>query len=221
MATYYTLDQTGTQAAAYPSEDVLWRMGPPINASGAQVVSEFDEDCYPEPPAPRSLSDVSRYELVIDEQLNGQTPNATYELAWVNPEVLGPTGYGPWNDPSNYQTGHSQNILSNPASEQGWGVGPARAWAHYPQSECPNPDRNMGQHLRNGQYPYVSAETALYYRTQLEWEQQWAGYKFRSPVAPVANVPPSVPFVQTVPTYGGGFMPLPGVDVPYSDLHAD
>lgn len=214
--TYPSLDQAGTQAGVYPSEDVLWTTGPPINTTGDQTVAGFaDSELSPYPPQPRSISDVSNYEQVIDEQLNGETSNAAYELDWINPEVLGPTGYGPWNDPTNFQTGHSQNIPSNPSSEQGWGVGPARAWAHYPQSECPNPDRNMGQHLRNGQYPYVSAETNLYYRTQLAWEEQWSIYKFRSPVAPVVQVAPSVPYVQTVPTYGGGYVPIPGVDIPY------
>jgi len=214
--TYLSLDHTGTQAAVYPDENTLWTVGPPINAPGDQTVTLYaDENLTPAPPRPRSIQDVSAYEAVIHEQLNGETSNEAYDLAWVNPEVYGPTGFGPWTSTDTFQTGHSQNIVANPSSEQGWGVGPARAWAHYPDSQAPNPDRNMGQHLRNGQYPYVASETALYWRTQLAWEEQWAGYKFRSPVAPVVQVPPSVPYVQTVPTYGGGYVPIPGVDIPY------
>jgi hypothetical protein len=206
--TFASLDLGGTQAAVYPSEDVLWAQGPLINDPGSQGVVEEGIE------APASLKQVMAYEDVIEEQVDGETSNLAYAEEWVNPEVLGPTGYGPYNDETNFQTGHSQNVVSNPASEQGWGVGPARRWAHYPHSSSPNPLRNMGQHLRNGQLPWVTADSSYYERTQLAWEQQWAPFKHRSPVSPVVPVAPSVPFVQTVPTYGGGPVEYAGIDYP-------
>ncbi len=109
-------------------------------------------------------------------------------------------------------------MQSNPGAEQGWGVGPARRWAHYPFSELGNPARNASNHLRMGQLPWAfSEQNMLYYRTQLIWEQQWAPYKQRNPVNPVVPVAPTVPFVQTVPTYGGGYVQYPGLDVPLID----
>lgn len=208
------LDQTGTQAAYYPPEDVLWAQGPPVNDVGDQGVAFIGAGEYP-PPAPRSVKDAEATETFLEEIIDGETSNGAYGEIWVNPEVFGPQGFGPWNDPGTFETGHSQNIVSNPAAEQGWGVGPARAWAHYPTEDSPNPFRNFGTHFRNGQLPWDNLSTAFYERTQLAWEQQWAGYKHRSPVAPVVNVPTSVPYVQTVPTYGGGDVQYPGVDYPY------
>jgi hypothetical protein len=51
-------------------------------------------------------------------------------------------------------------------------------------------------------------------RSGLAWEQQWEPYKQRTPVNPVVTVPTTVPFVQTVPTYGGGPEGIPGLDNP-------
>ena len=217
------LDQTGTQAAVYPSEEQLWVQGPPINAPGDQGVAYDnavgDTSVYAPPiPAPVSPKAVAATEAWIAETMNGETPNEAYVENVVNNAVYGPQGFGDWNVQA-FETGHTQVIQANPATEQGWGVGPARQWAHYPKVESPNPYRNEGQHLRNGQLPWVTASSALYYRTQLEFEQQWANYKARSPVAPVVPVAPSVPYVQTVPTYGGGLVEYPGVDFPYGGVY--
>lgn len=207
--TYASLDATGTQAAVYPSEESLWIQGPPINDPGDQGVA------YVAAPGPTMSQ--QREEDYLHEVINGQTSNDAYEETWVNVQQYGPTGFGPWNDETIFQSGHSQNVVSNPAAEQGWGVGPARRWAHYPHEDSPNPMRNMGQHNRNGQLPWVAVDSSLYERSQLAWEQQWDQFKYRSPVAPVVAVAPSVPFVQTVPTYSGGPSPYPGVDVPLPD----
>lgn len=206
--TYASLDQTGTQAAVYPSEDVLWVTGPPISDPGDQGIIAV--------PATPMLSPQTE-EDYLHELINGETPNGAYGEDWVNVQQYGPTGFGPWNDETIFQSGHSQNVVSNPASEQGWGVGPARRWAHWPHEDSPNPFRNFGQHNRNGQLPWVSVDSSLYERTQLAWEQQWAPFKHRSPLAAVVPVAPSVPFTQTVPSYSGGDIPHPGVDVPYDD----
>ncbi len=209
-----SLDATGTQAAVYPSEEALWAVGPPINAPGGQGVEYIGagEDITPVP-APTSAAAAQATEDYLHDVINGETPNGAYLENIVNNEVYGPQGFGDWNVQP-YYTGHSQNIVSNPAAEQGWGVGPARRWAHYPKVDSPNPARNEGQHLRNGSLPWVVSDSSLYERSQLAWQQQWAPYKYRRPVSAVVPVPQSVPWVQTVPTFGGGPSPVPGLDVP-------
>lgn len=213
---YASLDVTGTQAAVYPSEEALWAQGPPINDPGDQGVAYVSDDGLTPGPAPASAAAANATEEFIHEVMNGETPNEAYWEDVVNNRVIGPQGFGDWNQQP-YFTGHTQIVLSDPASEQGWGVGPARRWAHYPKVDSPNPARNEGQHLRNGQLPWVTADSSLYERTQLAWEQQWAPYKMRSPVTPVVPVPASVPFVQTVPTFGGGPLAYPGIDIPTED----
>jgi hypothetical protein len=209
-----TLDQTGTQAAVYPSEDQLWAQGPPVNSPGGQGVQYIGAaDQIIPPPAPASAAAANATEDYLHEVINGETSNAVYPEDVVNNRVFGPQGFGDWNAQP-YYSGHSQNIVSNPASEQGWGVGPARRWAHYPKVDSPNPARNEGQHLRNGALPWVTADSSLYERSQLAWEQQWDPYKQRRSPAAVVPVAQSVPFVQTVPTFAGGPAPTPGLDVP-------
>jgi hypothetical protein len=209
-----SLDLTGTQAAVYPSEAALWASGPPINAPGGQGVewTGAGEQLVP-PPAPSSAAAAQATEDYLHEVINGETSNAVWHENVVNPAVHGPQGFGDWNVQP-YYTGHSQNIPSNPGSEQGWGVGPARRWAHYPKVESPNPARNEGQHLRNGSLPWVVESSWLYYRTQLEREQSWAPFKQRRPVAATVPVAQSVPYAQTLPAFAGGPAPTPGLDAP-------
>lgn len=207
---YASLDQTGTQAAVYPSEEALWVVGPPIT-DPADPIAYTDQDGMPPPPGPYANPAVE--EAWLNAQINGQTPNLAYWESVVNNAVYGPQGFGDWNQQA-FETGHTQNVPADPSVEQGWGVGPARRWAHYPKTDSPNPARNFGTHFRNGQLPWVAADSSLYERSQLAWEQQWDPFKFRSPVSPVVPVPPAVPFGQTVPTFSGGPSPYPGVDVP-------
>jgi hypothetical protein len=216
--TYPSLDKTGSQAAIYPSEEALWIVGPPINDPGDQGVAppEGDHDGQPAPPEP-TLSPAQE-DAWIHEAMNGQTSNAAINETWVNVQQHGPTGFGAWNDGMQvFETGHTQNVVSDPGSEQGWGVGPARRWAHYPHEESPNPYRNSQNYLRNGELPWVTTSSILYYRTQLAWEQQWDPYKARSPVNPVVQVPSSVPYVSTVPTWSGGPVTHPGIDFPIGE----
>ena len=215
--TYPSLDRTATQAALYPAEETLWAQGPPINAPGDQGIATVDAGNPNRLPYPQNIKEAAANEDFLNEVMNGETSNGAYGEVWVNVGVIGPTGYGPYNDPTDFQTGHSQNVVSNPAAEQGWGVGPARRWAHYPISTLPNPFRNVTVHLRNGELPWVVADSSYYERTQLAWEQQWDKYKRRSPVAPVVPVPQSVPFTQTVPTFSGGPIHYPGIDMPIGD----
>lgn len=207
--TYAALDKTGTQAAIYPSEEALWVTGPPINDSGDQGMFAAQE-------FPVDQMTTAQEDDWLHEVVNGETSNAAIDESWVNNMVYGPQGFGDWNEQA-YETGHTQIIQADPAAEQGWGVGPARRWAHYPKTDSPNPTRNFGTHNRNGQLPWVAASSSLYERSQLAWEAQWQPYKYRSPVSPVVPVPVSVPFVQVVPTFGGGPSPHPGVDLPVGD----
>ena len=212
------LDLTGTQAAVYPSEEQLWIQGPPVNAPGGQGVDPMNTTGDPSVqapplPAPTSPAAVQATEAWLHQVINGETSNEAYVEDVVNNAVYGPQGFGDWNVQA-YESGHSQIVQSNPAAEQGWGVGPARRWAHYPKVESPNPSRNFGEHFRNGQLPWVSNESKLYVRTQLAREEHWSPFKQRSPVAPVVPVAPSVPYVQTVPTFSGGPVEYPGIDVP-------
>ena len=218
QATPAALDLTGTQAAVYPSEEQLWAQGPPVNAplgQGVDPMNTVGDAAVQAPPipAPGSLAGVAAYEAYIAEVMNGETSNAAYTEDVVNNAVYGPQGFGDWNVQA-YESGHTQIVQANPAAEQGWGVGPARRWAHYPKVESPNFARNFGTHFRNGQLPWVSVESSLYERSQLAREQHWSPFKQRSPVAPVVPVAPSVPYVQTVPTFSGGPVAYPGIDVP-------
>jgi len=221
-----SLTADGTIAAVYPSEATLWEYGPYINDPGDQGVQHpvdhhgglglYGGDEFPVLPTPNSEREAQATEDWLHGVINGQTPNGAYGEEWVNLAIGGPAGYGNFNEQP-FFTGHSQIVVSNPAAEQGWGVGPARRWAHYPFSELQNPARNARNHLRMGQFPWVTASSALYYRTQLLWEQQWAPYKQRNPVNPVQPVAPTVPYVQTVPTFGGGPVQYAGIDFPTFD----
>lgn len=222
-----SLTADGTIAAVYPSEETLWQYGPAITDPGDQGVQGPVDNAgglgiyagqqFPAIPEPTTLAEAEGTEEWLHEVTNGQTSNGAYGEQWVNLAIGGPAGYGNFNEQPWY-TGHSQIVQSNPGAEQGWGVGPARRWAHYPFSELQNPVRNAGSHLRMGQLPWSYPEqNMLYYRTQLIWEQQWAPYKKRGVVNPVVPVPTTVPWGQNVPTYGGGYVQYQGLDVPTLD----
>lgn len=219
-----SLDATGQLAAVYPSEDQLWLYGPTIANPGGDAVVDHNGgmgadgmDEFPVVSAGPTMAEAEATEEWLHEVINGQTSNGAYGEEWVNLAIGGPAGYGNFNEQPFY-TGHSQIVQSNPAAEQGWGVGPARRWAHYPFSELQNPARNARNHLRMGSLPWAySEQNMLYYRTQLIWEQQWDAYKQRVPVNPVVPVATTVPFTEIVPTYGGGDVQYPGLDVPLTD----
>jgi hypothetical protein len=224
-----SLDQLGITAAVYPSEDQLWAVGPPINDPGGQGVQGYGDsghgdlpliDSDGNPPTPSSAEQVQAMTDLQTEQMDGETSNGVWPEMVVNPEVYGPQGFGNWSD-APYMSGHTQIVQSNPSAEQGWGVGPARRWAHYPITDNPNAKRNANVHLRNGALPWVVEDSYLYERAGIEWELQFRPYKQRNPVNPVIPVATSVPFVQTVPSYGGGDVPIPGVDQPIDPVYVD
>lgn len=223
--TLASLTTDGSLAAVYPSEETLWEYGPYINDPGDQgVVGDTTYGLgvdgageYPVIPVPTSPQQLEDTEAWLHDVINGPTPSAAPEEEWVNLTITGKPGYGSFNEQPFY-TGHSQIVVSNPGAEQGWGVGPARRWAHYPFSQLDNPTRNAKNHLRMGQLPWAySEQNMLYYRTQLIWEQQWDPYKRRGPVNPVVPVATTVPYTQTVPTFGGGYVQYAGIDLPTFD----
>lgn len=131
-------------------------------------------------------------------------------LTYVLPAESPPTGWGSGND-QQYQTGHTQNTVTNPSMEQGSGVGPERAWPHYPHAVNPNPFRMLNAFQRSGTDSYSAdiyrPETAAYWNMALDVNQMTAATRQRSPVNPVLDQFPSVPFVDTVPQYAtpGGY----------------
>jgi hypothetical protein len=129
-------------------------------------------------------------------------------LIVVNPEEDEPTGWGPPNH-QQYQSGHSQNVRTNQSAEQGMGVGPERQWAHYPHVEQPNPYRNINVLQRSGMDAYspnvYRAEAVAYWALGLQVEGLSAGTRNRSPVAPVVNQVPNVPYVSTIPAFNAGY----------------
>lgn len=127
----------------------------------------------------------------------------------VNPREFGITG---WGDPNRqqFQSGHSQNVVTNESAEQGWGVGPERAWPHYPTPDNPNPYRNLNVYQRSGTDTYSTLiyrpEVVAYWAQALGLSLSQAPVKQRSPVNPVVNQEPSVPFVTTIaPISPGGY----------------
>lgn len=219
-----SLDATGTVAAVYPSEAQLWVQGPQITDPSGQGVADIGAGQFMgTPPAPTGQQGIDAEEQYLHDLINGPTSNGAPDLWWVNNQQYGPTGVGDWNitvwgSPTNAQpySGHDANIPSNPSSEQGWGVGPARRWARFPKADSPNPARN-GAYLRNGDFPWITADSWLYERTQLAWQQQWAPFKYRTSVAAVVPMAGGIPFAETVPTYGGGPSPIPALDIPAID----
>jgi hypothetical protein len=217
-----SLDLLGMSAAVYPSEDQLWAVGPPINDPGGQGVEGYGDDGQGNvplaatdgnPPVPTSVAQVEVDRADVWDAATGETSNWREPIDTVYPEVYGPQGFGNWQD-APYMSGHTQVVQSNPSAEQGWGVGPARRWAHYPHTDNPNPTRNANVHMRNGSLPWVTEDSYLYDRSGIAWELQFQRYKQRVPVNPVIPVATSVPFVTTVPSYGGGDVPIAGVDQP-------
>jgi hypothetical protein len=211
-----SLDNLGMTAAIYPSEEQLWYYGPTISTGQGGDVYTLpvgDPTRSPTPHAPTPQEVAAQQDLAFRQQ-NDQTPNGAYGEQWVNLTIAGEAGFGDWNQQP-YMTGHSQIVQSNPGSEQGYGVGPARRWAHYPYAVLDNPARSIWVHNRNGDLPWAfSEQNMLYYRSQLIWEQQWDAYKQRGPVTPVVPVASTVPFTQVVPAYGGGPVSYTGLDIP-------
>lgn len=117
----------------------------------------------------------------------------------VMPLQLGRPGLGPDNA-QQFQSGHSQNLKTNPSAEQGIGRAPGQQWAHYPHVTQPNPFRNLGVRSRDGGDGYSSEvyrpEVAAIWLQAIAAEQ--AAIKFQSPVTPVVNQPVSVPYVLAV-----------------------
>lgn len=119
----------------------------------------------------------------------------------VNPYEDLPTGWGPDND-QQFQSGHTNNVVTNESAEQGWGVGPERAWAHYPHVEQLNPFRALNAFQRNGEDGYSDLiyrpAVVAFWQQALEAENAAAATRHVGRRG-VVNQAPSAPYVTTIP----------------------
>lgn len=103
-----------------------------------------------------------------------------------------------------FQTGHTQNLVTEPSAEYGYGVGPERRLSHYPYADQPNPFRNHDAYgrwaLEDGER--YRPEVVAYWSQALGYELSQATVKQRSPVNPIVDQPPSQPFTDSL-TPGG------------------
>jgi hypothetical protein len=128
----------------------------------------------------------------------------------VNPREFGIPGWGDWNN-QQFQSGHTNNLVTNESADQGWGVGPERVWPHYPTPDNPNPYRAKNIHRRMGTDTYSDMiyrpEVVAYWAQALglELTQEKVKHRFTGRVV-VNNQAPSVPYVTTVtPMSPGGY----------------
>lgn len=125
----------------------------------------------------------------------------------VNPAESPPTGWGAFND-QQFQSGHVNNLVTNPSAEQGAGVGPERQWGHYPHATNPNPFRRMAAFLRDGGDTYSTLiyrpEVVAYWAIALAHERAATPVKNVMVPSPVANQQPFQPYVATVPPISPG-----------------
>jgi hypothetical protein len=146
----------------------------------------------------------------VHEQIHGQVDprNPPIDaLVVVNPAESPPTGWGAENL-QQFQSGHVNNLVTNPSAEQGFGVGPERQWAHYPHASNPNPFRRMAAFLRDGGDTYSTQvyrpEVVAYWANALAHEYAATPVKHAMRPDPVVNQAPSQPYVQAV-SPGGYF----------------
>lgn len=135
----------------------------------------------------------------------------TGPLVIVNPSESPPTGWGAPNA-QQFQSGYTNNVPTRQSLEQGQGVGPERAWPHYPHAEQHNPFRNKNALQRSGMDSYspdiYRPEAVAYWQQAIINSLANAPAMNRSPVTPVINQVPSTPYVDTVPQYtatAGGY----------------
>lgn len=107
-----------------------------------------------------------------------------------------------------FQSGHTNNLITNESADQGLGVGPERRMAHYPTADNPNPYRNLNATFRNGGDTY-SAQiyrpvVTAYWAQALGLELSQGKVKQR-PNRGTVNQAPSQPYTNVVPpmTPGG------------------
>lgn len=160
-------------------------------------------------------------EQLIHEALNGPTPIDAGALAVLNPSESLPVGLGPGNDQP-FFSGRTQNVRTT-WTEQGWGHDSQR-WAYYPYSVGDNPARRRQQ---RGTLTEASRENfaidsyAQAAGNEIERQGIWArlrrsGANVHGAIVPI---PDAVPWTDAVPSYGGGAVPHPGVDIPLGDLY--
>lgn len=167
------------------------------------------------------MSYQSLEDAMLHEAMNGQTPITAHDIAVLNPSESLPVGVGAGNDQP-FFSGSSQNIRTTWV-EQGWGHDSQR-WPAYPFSVGDNPAR---VHSRRSSIPEAQRENfaidayALAEGHEAERQGIWARMRRSGAAAhgAIIDIPDAVPYTQTVPTYSGGAVAHPGVDIPLSMLY--
>ena len=145
--------------------------------------------------------------LLIAGQVDPYDPEIGAQIV-VNPREFGITGWGDPNE-QQFQSGHTNNLRTNPSAEQGFGVGPEREWPHYPVVDQPNPFRRSNALARDGGDSYSTLvyrpEYVAYWHQALVREMAAEPAKHRGYGYPTIAEPATSPYVDTVPpvTPGG------------------
>lgn len=160
-------------------------------------------------------------ELILHEAINGPTSIEAPDLANVNPSESIPVGIGPWADQP-FESGASQNVRTTWV-EQGWGHDSQR-WPTYPFSDGANPARvksPLSSIPAAERENYGLDSWTLAEGHDAERQGFWRRYRRSgaSTHGAIVNIPDGVPYSDTVPTYGGGAIAHPGVDIPLASLY--
>lgn len=160
-------------------------------------------------------------ELALHYAISGETSIEAGDLAVVNPTESLPTGVGPW-AVQDFESGRSANVRST-WIEQGWGHDSQR-WPTYPFSQLDNPARQKSR------VSSLSDEQRMNFGLD-GWENAVAHYDERQGIwqrsrrsganahGAIVEIPPAVPWTDTVPAYAGGGVPHPGIDIPLATLY--
>lgn len=146
-------------------------------------------------------SGVRDIRALIAGQVDPHDPELGAQIV-VNPREFGVTGWGDDNE-QQFQSGHTNNLRTNPSAEQGWGVGPEREWPHYPVADQPNPFRNLNVMQRSGSDTYSAdvyrPEYVAYWHQALVNELAAEPVKQRGYGYPTIYDSPASAYVDTVP----------------------
>jgi hypothetical protein len=153
-------------------------------------------------------SGVTDPRALIAGQVDPHDPELGAQIV-VNPREFGVTGWGDDNE-QQFQSGHTNNLRTNPSSEQGFGVGPERQWPHYPVVDQPNPFRRLNAFARDGTDAYsplvYRPEYVAYWHAALMAELGAEPAKRRGSGYTVITEPATAAYVDTVtPVSPGGY----------------
>lgn len=160
-------------------------------------------------------------EALIHEAINGSTsirrgPGVVVSLTESLPVGVGPAAVQP------FVSGKSSNVRTTWV-EQGWGHDSQR-WPSYPFSELGNPARRRSPvgKLSDDQRVNLALHSYEPIFGPDQGRQTWARERRRSGAnahGAIVTFPDPVNYTDTVPSYGGGAVVHPGVDIPLGALY--